>query len=683
MLLLGVFVAALGLHAWYVTRNWTTPFLMGHEFRQTQTAINSYYIDQQDNFSLLYETPVMGKPWVSVLMEVPLYEWAVVGLSRLIHVPHYIAARSISLACFYLMLPALYLLLGRCQLAPAHRLVALALILVCPVYIFYSRAFLMDSMALMCCAWFLFGYVRMLDERRWYWFLLATLAGTGAALIKSATLAIWLWLAAAYVAGQLWRDWRRRAGEVALAETVFWAVAGVIVPLGLLEMWIQLTDPLKASHASAWIFTSRNLSAGNWGLTDLGARFSPKVWRILAERWHEAIMPPGMLLALLGLGLLFLPPVRRPALALAGIFFWAQVLFPYAYAYQDYYFYSCAVFLLAGFGYLLVGLLDSRLPRWLVWLLFVVPFAAQIITYQQGYYPLQRVRSEGGFPFTSAIRNHFPKDCVIVVAGDDWAAIIPYYAQRKALMIRNGLENDVAYLDRAFADLATEDVGALVLVNQQMGNQTIITRAAAAFGTDRVPSFSSPHAEVYCNLLYRDRIKADIKNAGNYGELVNEPLAPVPAPGAQPFRISEGLARSSFPMVYPAPIRARFEYGFGHVWLKDRKAIFAHPQSDLWIPSPSAATRIEWEFGIISDAYEREGAKTDGVEFTITALAAGGRERVIFRRYLAPVDRPADRGIQQEVIAYRPLPGEILRFSSRPGAGAGFDWAYWLRIGVK
>ncbi len=40
----------------------------GHEFRQTQTALISSYIVQQDNFSLLYETPIVGKPWVSVFV---------------------------------------------------------------------------------------------------------------------------------------------------------------------------------------------------------------------------------------------------------------------------------------------------------------------------------------------------------------------------------------------------------------------------------------------------------------------------------------------------------------------------------------------------------------------------------------------------------------------------------------
>src|SRR6478735_5894246 len=195
-ILTGTFVAALVVHLWAVTYNWTIPYMAGHEFRQAQTAITSYYIDQQNNFGLLYETPILGKPWVSILMEVPFYEWTVVLVSRAAHISHLSAARGVSTACFYLMLPAIYLLLGRLGLAKPRRLLALALILACPVYIYYTRAFLMDAMALMFCAWFLLGFVRTMDERRWSWLALTMVSGTMAALIKSAILAVWLWPAA-------------------------------------------------------------------------------------------------------------------------------------------------------------------------------------------------------------------------------------------------------------------------------------------------------------------------------------------------------------------------------------------------------------------------------------------------------------------------------------------------------
>ncbi|HEX2860374.1 MAG TPA: glycosyltransferase family 39 protein, partial [Lacunisphaera sp.] len=257
-ILFAVFALALVTHAFLVTRNWSVGFMLLHEFRQTQTALISHFIDREDNFSLLYEAPIVGKPWVSVLLEVPVYEWSVVLVSRCTGWPLVVAARSVSLACFYLTIPALWWLFGRLGMARPRRMVSLGLVMVSPVYIFYTRSFLMESMVLMCCAWFLVGFVGMMERRRWTWFLLATVAGTGAALIKSATFAVWLIPAAAYAAWLLWRDVRSRTGWSAPLCTTFWGFAGVIVPLGLLHLWIRLTDPIKAVHASAWIFTSTN-----------------------------------------------------------------------------------------------------------------------------------------------------------------------------------------------------------------------------------------------------------------------------------------------------------------------------------------------------------------------------------------------------------------------------------------
>ena len=69
------------------------------------------------------------------------------------------AGRAVSLACFYLTLPAVFLLLGRLGLARAQRWVVLALVLTCPLYIYYARAFLIETMALMFSAWFLLAFL--------------------------------------------------------------------------------------------------------------------------------------------------------------------------------------------------------------------------------------------------------------------------------------------------------------------------------------------------------------------------------------------------------------------------------------------------------------------------------------------------------------------------------------------
>jgi Dolichyl-phosphate-mannose-protein mannosyltransferase len=679
-----LFCTALLVHFCFATFHWTVGFMPHQEFRQTQTALVSYYIGEQNNFSLLYETPLVGKPWVSILLEVPIYEWSVVGLSRATGLSHLLAARTISLTCFYLALPALYLLLGRLALSRPRRLLVLALVLVCPSYIFYSRAFLMESMELLCCAWFLFGFVRTMDDRRWSWLILTIVAGTGASLIKSATYAVWLLPAAAYGAWLLWRDLHAGQGWRGPVRTLCWGLATVAVPLGALRWWINLTDPIKAAHASAYLFTSEALSQDNWGLFDFAAGFSPKVWSMLLKNWQEAIMAPWIIAVVLISGLVALKQVRARVLGLAAVFFFAQFMFPFAYAYQEYYYYACAVFVLGAIGLVLHGLLDSKLPRWCCWLVIALPFAAQLTAYRHGYFPDQNLKFDGGFNYTAVLRDFTPRKSIVVVAGNDWCAIIPYYSQRRALMIRNGLEHDAAYLHRAIEELAGEEVSAVVLVGPLRYNEALLKLFAGRFNLDRSsPTLSEDFTDVYVSRPYIEKVQAQVRSSHDYPKIKLGAKLAEEKPGAVAFALTPEQARGPFACVTPEPFKGRFAYGFSSMDVEGQLAVLVNPSSDLWLRPPVHATQIKWDFGIVPNAYLRAGDKTDGVEFIVAGEMPDGNRRQIFRRVLDPVNQPADRGHQHEIIPYQPLPGESLVFSNRPNLSESYDWAYWLRIDVK
>src|ERR1041384_4935062 len=141
----GLFAALLAFHMWGVSAGISQQTLPGNEFRQTQTAISALFIQRENNFSLAYPTPVLGKPW-SIPFEFPLYQWSVVVVSNTLKVPLQVAARLASALCFYLALPALWLLLKRVEVKTVARWVVLCLVVSCPLYIFYSRAFLIETM---------------------------------------------------------------------------------------------------------------------------------------------------------------------------------------------------------------------------------------------------------------------------------------------------------------------------------------------------------------------------------------------------------------------------------------------------------------------------------------------------------------------------------------------------------
>jgi len=678
-----LFGVALLLHFRLAILNWDSGFLVGHEFRQTHTAIITFYLDKENRFSLHYTTPLFGKPW-SVPLEFPLYEWSVVLVSRALHLPHFEAARGVSLACFYLALPAVYLLLGSLGLAGPRRLLALTLTLVCPVYIFYSRTFLMESMVLMFSIWFLAAFVRALRERRAGWLVLGALAGAAAGLIKSTVFFAWLLPAALYGAWCLWGSLRPWTGWKPVARTIAWGLGVAVVPCAATTWWVKYTDAIKIHHPSAHIFSSRELTEGSFGLYSLAARFAPAVWKQMMVCWQVAIMWPWLIAVLVLGGAVCFRRYRWHILGAAGLFMFPQVLFPYAYGGQDYYFYSCTVFLTVAFGYVLLGVLESRLPAWLRWPIVVVPLAAMLACYRGYYYQGQIVWSNGGWGLTDALRVLTPADSVIVVSGADWAPMIPYYAQRKALMIRNGLQYDPKYLARAFSDLDDENVSALVMVNDERTDRALVERAANHFNLDPAPTFSCQFADVYVNLFFRDQVVMALTKNNNFNQVRLEAKPGQAVAIAEEARaVTPGIAGPMFPMISPVPSRIHFAFGYSCYQVDGATVLSIHPDSDIWVPAPAGATRIRWDIGILAGAYERAGPVTNGVEFIIEGEAPDGTRRLIFHRLLDPAGNPSDRGPQHIDLPYRGRPGEALVFETRPNGAYSFDWAYLRRLEVK
>lgn len=261
--------------------------------------------------------------------------------------------------------------------------------------------------------------------------------------------------------------------------------------------------------------------------------------------------------------------------------------------------------------------------------------------------------------------------------------MVPFYSQRKALMIRRGLEADPVYLERAFGDLKDDDVSALIVMGPVRGNRPFLEQAASMLNLEDAPTCSVPDVDIYFSRPYAENVRVFLRSTLQFPEITLTPLADGGRLKAVPFPISPGMARTSFSNVSPAPIRGCFDYGVGHAEVDGATVLAAHPDCELWVPAPLAATRIEFEHGILPEAYTREGGRTDGVEVVVTGDMPDGRQRVIFQRVIDPLANANDRGLQKEVIPYTPLPGEVLRFASRINQNGAYDWAYWRRIEVK
>lgn len=678
----GWLVALVGLclafHVWGVHVGWTSRNLPGGEFRQAQTALSAYWIKAEKNFSPAYPTPVLGKPW-SVPMEFPLYQWAVVVTGELTGWGLVKAGRAVSIACFYLALPAVFLLLARWQVAPRHRWLVLAVILTCPLYVFYTRAFLIETMALMFSVWFWVGFERAVAARSRAWLAVAIVAGAGAGLVKVTTFMLYLLPAGVWAARRLWAarsgPWRAELGWMALA---------VAPPFAATLGWLHFADATKALNPLGSAFTSAGLREFNFGTHQM--RFSPALWAtklgIVREQltWWPALLACGVLAALAGRAR------WREILGCAGFFTSVLVIFPVLYTLHDYYYVANTLLLLIAMGLALVAAIERAHAPALAVAAAVAVAGGQAWRYVEHYYPVQSAITVGGDGLTRSLQALTRPDEVIVVLGQDWNSMTPYYARRKAVMFRDDAARDAERVARVFANLEGEKLGAVVIDGRRDGSEWVLDLAARR-GIGREPLYVWRDARVHVPEARRTELTYALLD--NWFEDVRL------APGVQP--PVENLAarwvevaglrrwqRVHFEAMRPQPVRFFASFGPALDGSSGVPLYGAHPVTRLVFALPAGRHTLRSTLQMPLDAYRLdlpETDATDGVEVSLFAVGPDGSRTRLATRHFDPRRHREDRGAGRplEFTFTLPAAGEVELFFG-PGP-SGRDTRDWIQLG--
>ncbi len=440
------------------------PLLDLYGFRQAQTAISAYWLGK-DGFSLAYQTPVSGPPW-TIPFELPLYQWLAARMAGLGGWNLDTTGRLLSFVCLLACLWPLRAAQRRLSLPSRSFWVAVAVIFSSPTYIYWGRAFMIETLALFLALACLPVYLDILlkgmtPARALFLTTLSSLS-----LLQKATTGLPMLAVLGVIhVGALLRGRERRLGAWLLAALAY------VVPLALMLAWTQHTDGLKNLTPLGPQLTSKALSAWNWG--SLAQRQNSALWRVnFGQRLFEPSLAGWLGAGILGLGLVLAHAQKRALLlvALISMGLLPTLLFWNLHFVHTYYQVANAIFLALACAVVLGELLPKQMGKvgpLATLALTLVVVAANLVVFKRDYVkPLRESFDPATTPLLRAaqqLRRSLPEGVAFVSFGLDWSSELPYYAQRKCLCAPDWLRD----FDKLKADpasfVAPAKLGAIVV----------------------------------------------------------------------------------------------------------------------------------------------------------------------------------------------------------------------------
>ena len=418
------------------------PLLEIFSLRQTHTAITAYWMIH-DGWKLAYETPVLGYPW-SIPYEFPIYHTFAALISRMGHFPLDNTGRLLSffflIACAW---PAL--MIGRrLDLPDQTAWIFCALFWSSPLYLFYSRTFLMETTALFFTLAAVPYALDLRDPKApksavVFFIVFATLA-----LLQKVTTAAPVMMVMGFVvlASQA------KASSITL-RSLFRVALIFGVPFLIEMLWVKYTDVVRSRNAYGAELSSSSVK--EWVFGTLGQRMNLQLLKAIF--WRRLIcrdtLGPLALLPLASVLLLAEKRIRIILLVNLALFVLPVLIFTNLQWVHDYYQTECAIFLISAVSiaigassipsriFLTAGSALAKL-EWRLFAPFITIFFVifNFFTFSHTYanYLTKSLNATNTTVLAvgDVIRRYTPVDSAIAIYGLDWSATIPYYAERKA-----------------------------------------------------------------------------------------------------------------------------------------------------------------------------------------------------------------------------------------------------------
>jgi hypothetical protein len=461
------------------------PLIDAQSFRQTQTALTSFWLQPGLSGILHYETPVLGAPW-EVPFEFPFYQLIVATLARFAWLDLSLSGRLVSLIFGLGAMAMAIALLRQHGFSRLAQLIFATLYLSSSIYLYWNRAFMIESTALFftLTALFLYGRsLRTIDDltpmRRLVSAAGLALSLTLAMLVKATTALPVFLLISCHLLWHLLRPATRRS-PILLANSLT-LLAGVVIAFFALREWTHHADALKSLNPYGLKLTSIALHGWNFG--SLQQRFSGDLWQgVLIKRMltKEAWLPLVFLLATA----LWQSRRDRPRIVciliciLLGTM--PLVMFPNLHIVHNYYQSANHVFLLlaiaASGALILERPLQPALIKVVVAAILLFFLIADAKGFKRDYLDSANTQSDEKLEISRLINKSTDTSSALLVLGDDWYSSFPYLSRRRALVLPRWYEkgpfSEQGVLSDPSARLKPYRLGAII-TDKPLSNDTL------------------------------------------------------------------------------------------------------------------------------------------------------------------------------------------------------------------
>ncbi|MCX6267886.1 MAG: glycosyltransferase family 39 protein [Bacteroidetes bacterium] len=411
--------------------------LDNHAFRQTQTALTTFYI-VKDGFHLNYITPILGDPW-TIPFEFPIYQMVVALLKMGTSLSLDVSGRIISIMFFCLSLFPLYMIMRRIMKSNTESLLAVCFVLLHPIYLFWSRTFMIESTALFFAITTLWLSIVFLETKRILPLVFAVSCAIIASLVKITTMASFTMIISVWALV----CWLKEKGyRFGLKTTLYYGaflLLVILLPVYLAREWVAYSDTLKSVNLYAAQTTmSTNLNSWNFGTLD--QKFSLTTWnRILIHSAIYSIPFYAICIAMLILAFILKLKYRKEALISVFLYLLAPAIFTNLYYVHSYYTYANSIFLCAALEFLVISFIINK-KNYLKVAGYGMAAGVMIFFFSQylkEYYQLAKLNQDYVISVSKWIKENTGKDDVMIVYGNDWGSEYAYYSERKTIALRD------------------------------------------------------------------------------------------------------------------------------------------------------------------------------------------------------------------------------------------------------